>query len=456
MTNPIVPDAIPVGSTGKNLNATQVTTTAGVVDNEVVTIGDPSNPVGLAIVENNPPSPGDMGLTVRQATDYSLNVYDRAQDENINGTADYPDPWYPKEQQDLFDVSLANPLNFTPLQTSLAGIDTTGKTFAAQSFPVTLALEDSVDQWLVSAPTPTGTGTVGINVLSPVAGNTRPALDCLQYRSISFQTNTGIGTTVTLVFEGSNDGANFVGVTMFDVNAPSTLPVNTVAQAAATSRYWAGPLVFRYFRARVTTAVSGGGLVAAFTRLSMAPFATNITQVAQSTGNWSSNIAQYGGSAVVTGGLAGVTAVGGNIAVAATPTTNPVVVGGTDGSVTNAGAANPLIRRVLTDTTGAQIMVGPQTPLTTTAPLTTSQPVLVAGTQYSNSATQQPVIHADQNTTQANERINEILAKILLEMKGVNFYLKELSLNLNQGITTTDEFVASTTDDITVSNINLN
>ena len=458
MTTPVVPpivnDAIPVGATGKNLNVTDVTTSSGVVANEVVVVGDPSDPAGLTRVQTGQPNVGDYGTTVRQATDYTIPNYDRTADEDINSTQDFVDPWFPKEFQDFFDTAGTNPLVYVPIQTSPAGIDTLGKTSASQSLPVTLANEDTLDKFIIAAAsTP---GSLGANVLSDVNGNSRPSLDCLQYRSISFQTTTPAGTTVTLLFEASNDNINFVNVPMFDAAAATTAPVLTVAQAAATTRYWVGPIQFRYFRARVSVAVAGG-IVTAFTRLSMAPFSPVDNQVFNSAGNWSTNVAQVAGTAWTTDGVAGTPAVGGPIAAGVTPGLhNPLLLGGTDNSTTNAGAANPLTRILKTDNAGNQVIVGPQVVAITTNPSTTTQPVIVAGTQYPNSGTQQPVVTGDQNTTQANERLNELLTKVLLELKGVNFYLKELSTNLNLGLMASDEFPRDNIDDITASNFNLN
>lgn len=61
------------------------------------------------------------------------------------------------------------------------------------------------------------------------------------------------------------------------------------------------------------------------------------------------NLVQVGGTAVVTGGVAGIQAIGGNIAVGSAPTANPVPVGGWDGTNT---------RRILTDAVSGGVALG--------------------------------------------------------------------------------------------------
>ena len=145
---------------------------------------------------------------------------------------------------------------------------------------------------------------------------------------MAFTTTTGAGATVTITFECSNDNINWQAVPMFDAAAPTTAPVTSVAQVAATTRFWQGPVLFRWFRARISTVVAGGTVyaVGVFTQV---PFTPATNQVAAAA-NWSSNIAQLAGTAPVTAGLAGTLAVGGNVAPGVTPTTNPLLIGGVD------------------------------------------------------------------------------------------------------------------------------
>ena len=229
-----------------------------------------------------------------------------------------------------------------PQVVSLAGIEVPGRRPEQMSFPVTLPDEQIFDANL-SAVFPVA--SLGANALSPT-GNW---VDCARYRSLSFEIVAPTGVTVTLTFEGSNDGSFAVAVPLFDSAATSTAPVTSVAVAAATNRFFEGPIKYRYFRARISTAVAGG-IISTFTRLSMAPWVGAYTQVANSAGNWSSNVAQIGGTNVVTGGVNGTLAIGGNIAAGTAPTVNPITIGGID--------TLGKVRRISTDFYGNQPVVG--------------------------------------------------------------------------------------------------
>lgn len=264
-------------------------------------------------------------------------------DTSLLNATDFLQVWIdlPAIKDDCCDVSEDNQdtLDQIPLAV-LPG--NPGQQTSNLSFPVALAREQFFDTVLNNV-IPIGATWTGKNGLSPDG----LWLDCLQYRSISFEIVAASGTTVTLAFEGSNDGINAVAMQLFDSAAPATAPVTSVAVVASTVRFFEGPLKYRYFRARVSTAVAGSP-VPIFTRLSLQPWIGTYAQVAAS--NLSSNIAQYGGNNVVTAGVNGVPAVGGNIAVGASPTVNPITVGGTDSSSRT--------RRFLTDTFGSMVVVG--------------------------------------------------------------------------------------------------
>ena len=177
---------------------------------------------------------------------------------------------------------------------------------------------------------------MGVNACNPNGG----VIDCLQYRSISFQIQTVAGSAGALAFEGSNDGINFCAVVMFDAAAYQNAPVSTLTLAASVNRFFVSPLYFRYFRARISTIISGG-ICSIFTTLRMIPFSAP----------QSVNISTYGNSGVVTAGVSGLPAVGGNIAPGTAATANPVPVGGVD----LAGKT----RRFLSDVSGNLTIVRP-------------------------------------------------------------------------------------------------
>lgn len=85
-----------------------------------------------------------------------------------------------------------------------------------------------------------------------------------------------------VTFEGSNDNATFVTIALYD-EAVSTGAVTTNATVAASaSRWFAGPVTYRYIRVRISTAFVGG-TISAIARFSTAPYVPRVTQVAQPT-----------------------------------------------------------------------------------------------------------------------------------------------------------------------------
>jgi hypothetical protein len=294
--------------------------------------------------------------------------------------------------------------NCTPMGVAPMGLTQPGSQPVVNSVPVALAQEQINDLIIQSGPK---IGRLGENILTPTGG----PIDCLQYRSIALQVNTQASATGAIIFEGSNDGVNFTFVSMYDAAALTTIPVNSFSLAASTVRYFIAPLYFRYFRARIST-VLGGNYTAAFTILRMAAFSLPQTQ----------NINAIGGTAPVTAGVAGTLAVGGNVAPAALPTLNPLTVGGVD--------VRGLIRRVLTDSMGNSTAVGPD-PLQ----MGSCNPVL----------TRDAVSGYGADTT-------DILLRMLIELRSMALYLKEMPLYLNQGKAIDDEIQFDMSDEIRLVN----
>lgn len=118
---------------------------------------------------------------------------------------------------------------------------------------------------------PTSTFTINSNILQTTANNTA-AIDVLNYKSISFSCTAAASTTaVTVQFEGSNDNTNFVSVNMFDRSSPLNAPLPSYSVVAGTTKYFEGPIYFRYFRARITTAIVAGSMTTR-TTVSNVPF----------------------------------------------------------------------------------------------------------------------------------------------------------------------------------------
>ena len=147
-------------------------------------------------------------------------------------------------------------------------------------------------------------------------------IDTIGYMSIDITTGS---TLVTSAVQGSNDQLTWGALTGISTSV-------TVNGAMSASSNFTFPCWCRYIKITATTA----GTFAAYLR--NAPF----TQVQNN------NIQWVGGTSVVTAGLAGVMAVGGNIAVGSAPTTNPMSLCW-DGSLT---------RRLLTDAVSGGIVNG--------------------------------------------------------------------------------------------------
>jgi hypothetical protein len=98
---------------------------------------------------------------------------------------------------------------------------------------------------------------LGQNVVLASAG--AGAFDVGVLRSVSLEIVPAAGTVTAgaITFEGSNDGANFVPIIMYDRAAPAAAPVSTYNLAASTPRYFVGDVCWKYFRARISTGITG-------------------------------------------------------------------------------------------------------------------------------------------------------------------------------------------------------
>lgn len=134
---------------------------------------------------------------------------------------------------------------------------------------------------------------------------------------------TGYGTVVlqlagtftgTVTFQVSNDGSAWVSAIAWPA-AGAAVPVST----ATAVGQWLIPAAGRFFRAQLTTAGTGQPLAIAVLKNFSTAFPTSTP---------SQNVAQIAGTAAVTAGVAGMLAVGGNIAEDTAATSNPVICGG--------------------------------------------------------------------------------------------------------------------------------
>lgn len=309
--------------------------------------------------------------------------------------------------------------NGTPINVGFQGFQGPGQQNAANSLPVALANEQVLDKFI--------SGRVWQNVIpvntnicldsAAVANNPLQPLDCLQYRSISIQViQPAAATGGAITFEGSNDTINWTTLPLYSA-ASNQYGVQSTSYGVGTAGgqivSYEGPLYLRYFRARVSTAFAGTpGAVYVNTRLSMAPY-TKYTQAAI-------NVTQQNGN-----GLAGgTTMTNAGTLSSAFPA---LVVGGSDRSVVRSellGAPynqlssytnGPYARNAYYDLAGAAGVAGPQ-------------PFLAEDKTY-------PVNVRLERTTNGQESVQDMLRQILVELKALSYYTRELPMaisSLNQ------------------------
>lgn len=164
------------------------------------------------------------------------------------------------------------------------------------------------------------------------------------YNSISVQVFAQVAFSATLTFQASNDGTTWTAVSGWSITGSA----NSVSQTSAAGHFLI-PAVGRYFRVQVTAYTNG--IPAAVGVLKSAPawYPATAPTIGGFSGTPGFNLAQVSATTVVTAGVAGIQAIGGNIAVGAAPTANPTPIGGWDGTNT---------RRVLLDAVSGGTVLG--------------------------------------------------------------------------------------------------
>ena len=251
-------------------------------------------------------------------------------------------------------------------------------------------------------------------------------IDTTGYQSLDLTTATLSGTLTI-----SNDGAVWAPTYGF---SPTTLSISSSINGV--SNYIIGAQA-RFIRISATTAGTG----MAYLRNSPVPLASN-------------NIAMVGGTAVVTGGVAGTLAVGGNVANAVAPTANPLLIGGVD--------TTALTRRLETDTSGALAVTSLLYPgaqygaynvvyskatvvlSTLTAAQSTISPVIAGGVDQSNAVRVNLMentgaqVFSPAQTTPGRQSLDELLYQLVAIQRVNSYYLYEL-LQQAQGSRNFDE-----------------
>lgn len=218
-------------------------------------------------------------------------------------------------------------------------------------------------------------------------------IDTTGYESVIFHQQTAGIVTPTI----SNDGINWVATTGIISAAPTAIVAATNAAGV-----WVWPVLARYMKF-----TGPASAVTAVIYLRQAPLNIN-AMIA----NDPTNLTQINGSAVVTAGVAGTLAVGGNIAVGVAPTANPLLIGGID----TAG----LTRRLLTSPLG-QLISGWVNQANTYVP----------GAVFSSNFEQMNAVATVDLTTIEGFSSLDILSMILLELKVLTTQMHQLPEILN-------------------------
>ena len=233
-------------------------------------------------------------------------------------------------------------------------------------------------------------------------------IDTTGYQTIHLTTNSTFAATGGVQF--GNDGITFSQV-------PIMLSTGALSSSLVGSTTYIIPVMGRYARIIATAA----GQFTYYLRNAAAQFTgqnligINGTSVNATTAQLGMNVVQVGGTATVTGGLAGTLGVGSSAAVGATPTSNPLL----------AGAVDPtgLTRRIGSTMLG-DLTISNRTIPTSNAALgsatTGNAPIATGG--FNN---QVSISVQDTSVYEGLSQI-EILGLILQEMKIMNQQLYEL------------------------------
>jgi hypothetical protein len=154
-----------------------------------------------------------------------------------------------------------------------------GQKASSASIPVVLSSDDIVsiernEVYLTGAPT----NTLSNNLLNAVAGPN--SQDFAGFRSAAVQVVSSTASGA-FIFEHSADNINFQNLPVFRTDSSSPNAILGAIAATAGSFVYQFPIVSRYVRLRVSTAL--GANVQAFTRVTADPFVPQVVQVINST-----------------------------------------------------------------------------------------------------------------------------------------------------------------------------
>lgn len=314
----------------------------------------------------------------------------------------------------------------TPINVGFAGFNGPGQQNAANSFPVAMANEQVLDKhFFGKAYTQTST-YFGYNMLlTPEQAAIDPGapLDCLQYRSIYFQFNSGgtaaasNGVNATFIPEASNDLINWVALAVFDMRSGNNAGINETTSINPVnyggSGFFGGNLTMRFFRLRCS-AFTTTVFIQFSTTLRMTPFAYRTESMV--------NIAQQGAAGLATGvtsfnsATQSVSTTGGQLS----NTVNPLIIGATDRSIVRQEMVGAPINPAVT----AYNFNGPwvrQMNVDVAGGVTVSGPVPWLAEEKTT-----PVNVRLERTTSGQDSVQDLLQQMLVEFKAFNYYVREL------------------------------
>jgi hypothetical protein len=165
-----------------------------------------------------------------------------------------------------------------------------GSGVAPQTTDNALVVMHRPDDPFLAAPFTFVTGQAGQlslnqNIVLAAAG--AGSYDTGANRSVALEIVPAAGTVTAgvITFEGSNDDANWVPITLYDRAAPAAAPVSSITLVASTPRYLAGDIIWKKLRARISTGITGTTTgVQCFSMFSQQDYTPSIFQVRLSDG----------------------------------------------------------------------------------------------------------------------------------------------------------------------------
>lgn len=225
-----------------------------------------------------------MAFNLKAASDFWVRVFGDTAAAGDGSTASLP------TRLDQYNSDMGRSLTIIADDGDLQAIDTTAETLSADPTANTTGAATVrysllfLSRWIIKLLQGyfiesitdiriSGAGSqlaLGQNILLAAAGT--GATDCSKYRQISITITPAAGTVTAgiITFEGSNDPAFTTAQVVFlnDQQSITANPVSNYTLVAATTRSWIGIIPFIFFRARISTAITGTTTgVQAFTRL---------------------------------------------------------------------------------------------------------------------------------------------------------------------------------------------